>query len=506
MTILKKNLVANIAGMSWTALVGLVCTPFYIRFMGIEAYGLVGFCLILQSVFQIMDLGLSPTMNREMARYSVQPDKADEARDLVRTAETASWGIGISIGILLLALAPAIASHWFKAGALPIAEIRRSVGIMGLVVALQLPLGCYQGGLMGLQKQVVLNGVRVASATAAGAGAILILWKISPTPTAFFSWQIAVTVFQVALTMVLLRRNLPKGHRPARSDARLVRNVWRFAAGMSGITVTALILTQMDKVILSNMLNLKMFGYYTLAGVVSGGLYMFITPVFSAVFPRLSALVAAGDERETRLLYHRGSQAMAVLVLPIAAILSVFSFELVSLWTGSPEMARRAAPLVSLLATGTALNGLMNLPYALQLAHGVTRIGIAINSALIVLLVPATVLLARLYGAVGGAAVWLILNGIYMAVGIPITHRRLLAGETRRWMLEDVGPPLLGAVAVAFVGRLLIAGTMHRLAATASLAAVLLCAMAVAAFLAPETRSWVMNNLKAKNQPWPSKF
>src|SRR5659263_597684 len=76
MSRVKTNFFANLAGSGWTALVGLACTPLYIRFMGMEAYGLIGFYFMLQGVIQILDLGLSPTMNREMARYSVLPGKA----------------------------------------------------------------------------------------------------------------------------------------------------------------------------------------------------------------------------------------------------------------------------------------------------------------------------------------------------------------------------------------------------------------------------------------------
>jgi len=77
----------------------IVCIPIYIRFLGIEAFGLIGFYLVLQSLLQILDFGLSPTINRETARYSVQPDKAAEARDLVRTLEVVYWMVGIGIGV-----------------------------------------------------------------------------------------------------------------------------------------------------------------------------------------------------------------------------------------------------------------------------------------------------------------------------------------------------------------------------------------------------------------------
>ena len=75
---LKLNLAANLTGSAWSMFVQLLCIPLYIKFMGVEAYGLVGFYLMLQAMLQVLDLGLSPTMNREMARYSVEPEKADE--------------------------------------------------------------------------------------------------------------------------------------------------------------------------------------------------------------------------------------------------------------------------------------------------------------------------------------------------------------------------------------------------------------------------------------------
>ncbi len=85
-----------------------------------------------------------------------------------------------------------------------------------------------------------------------------------------------------------------------------------------------------------------------------------------------------------------------------------------------------------------ALNALMHLPYALQISHGWTSIGLRINTFLIITLVPAIYFMTTHYGAVGAAAVWVPLNSIYMLIGVPLTHRRLLQGEMRRWFVEDV--------------------------------------------------------------------
>ncbi len=500
----KTNFFANLAGSGWTAMVGLACTPLYIRFLGMEAYGLIGFYFMLQGVMQILDLGLSPTMNREMARYSVLPDKAAEARDFVRTLEVGYWAIGIFVGCAVWLGAPYIADHWIRGGGIPPAEVRRAVAVMGALTALQWPLTFYQGGLLGLQRQVLLNGITIATATLSGGGALLVLWLVSPTVSAFFTWQIAASLLQVGVTTIALWRCLPGSGHAARFDPAITRNIWRFAAGMSGITITALVLMQTDKVILSKMLTLKTFGYYILAGMVGNGLSgLLIAPMFNTVFPRFSSLVASGDRKSLLEMYHGSTQVMSVMILPATVVVALFSHEIMFLWTGSPEIAHNTAPIVSILVGGTALNGLMNLPYALQLSHGWTRIGLAINAFFILSLVPAIILMTMHFGAAGAASVWLGLNGIYMIVGVPLTHRRLLKGEAFRWFTKDVGIPLAGCVLVAGSARW---GFGHfnahsRFASASLLLLVLALAFAAAAMCAPATREFLLHSFpKGKAQ------
>lgn len=75
----------------------LIVIPLYIKFLGIEAWGLVGFFATLLVTFGLLDMGLSTTINREMARLSVLPGKEQEMRNLVRTLEVIYWGIAGAI-------------------------------------------------------------------------------------------------------------------------------------------------------------------------------------------------------------------------------------------------------------------------------------------------------------------------------------------------------------------------------------------------------------------------
>jgi O-antigen/teichoic acid export membrane protein len=489
----KKNFVANLAGSGWTALTGLICTPLYIKFLGMEAYGLIGFYLTLNGVIQILDLGLSPTMTREMARYSALPEKAGEARDFVRTLEIGYWAIGIMIGVIIYFAAPFIATHWIKPGKLPIADVLHAIRIMGALSALQWPFSFYQGGLLGLQRQVLLSGLAILMGTLSNVGAVIILWRFSSTVSAFFTWQIAIWILQVALITLSLWRCLPKAERRPRITPALAGHIWKFAAGMSGLTLSALILMQIDKVILSKLLDLKTFGYYILASSVGIGISSLIAlPMFNTVFPRFSALVAKKDDTGLLQMYHGSTQVMAALTLPMAAMLAFFAYDVMLLWTRNEEVARNTAPIVRILVAGTALNGMLSIPYALQLAHGWTRLSLAINSVFILIMCPAIYLLTTHYGTLGAASAWVGLNCLFVFASPPLTHRRLLKGEAPAWFVIDLGIPLLAALLAVFLCRILLRIPTDPLSALLTLAGIWLIVSAVTALATPTARAWLI--------------
>lgn len=496
MSVLKKNIIANFIGNVWQALMGFAFVPLYMKFLGVEAYGLIGVSATLQAMFSIFDMGISATLTREMARLSVLQDKEQEIRDLTRSLEIVYWCIASLIGIIVIAVAPFIAHQWVKPGQLSLQTIEQAIQIMGFVMALQWPASFYSGGLIGLQKQVQLNVINVVISTSRGLGAVLILCLISPTIQAFFFWQIVISAVSTSSLGFFLWHKLPHVSKKACFQKSLLAGVWRFAAGMTGISILATILTQMDKIILSRVLTLEEFGCYTLASVVSLSLYRVIGPVFSAVYPKLTELVALADQDGIKHLYHRGCQFMSVLILPVTIVTAMFSYEILILWTNDSMITEKTYLLVSILICGTALNGLMNIPYALQLAHGWTKLGLFLNTIGVFVLVPMILFLTRYYGVLGGASVWVIINMSYIFIAIPLAHRRLLPHENWRWYWQDVGIPLLTSFIVAGLARLLWPTNASGLGLLLCLASATIATMLGAILATATTRAWISESVR----------
>jgi len=335
----------------------------------------------------------------------------------------------------------------------------------------------------------------VCMGTLRGAGAVLILWLVSPTIQAYFLWQIIVSIIYIFLLAMFLKRRLSFGDNKAVFQKQLLRGIWRFTAGMGGITVLSLILSQSDKIVLSKMLPLKMFGYYALASTVAMGLCNLFTPVFNSIYPRLTQLVSINDQDELKRLYHESCQFVSVLVLPVAIVVALFSNEILLLWTQNPTTAQQTHLLVSILICGTAINGVMNLPYALQLAFGWTSLSFFKNVIAVILFVPLIIYMATNYGVVGAASVWFVLHLGLFFFEIPVMHLRLLRKEKWRWYLQDVCLPLAVCIFVAGIGRILTREPMPQYMMLLCLIIIFALTVATSSMITPVTRTWLFMQL-----------
>jgi O-antigen/teichoic acid export membrane protein len=182
---------------------------------------------------------------------------------------------------------------------------------------------------------------------------------------------------------------------------------------------------------------------------VASVLAALIVPVTNVAYPRLSELVALGDETALANQYHKFAQLLSVGVLPPAIILCLFSREIILLWTGDVAMAAAVAPLLSIWVIGTALNGLMHIPYVAQLAHGWPQLAMRMNALAVVAVIPALLILVPKHGAIAAAWIWVAINAAYLVFGVTAMHRRILRAEKWKWYGQDVLMPLAAGLFVA---------------------------------------------------------
>ena len=481
------NIAANMLGRAWTAVIGLICVPLYLHFLSVEAYGLVGVLVTLQSVLAVADLGLSLALNREFARASVADVGPGGMGNTLRTLEIVYWTASLIVGGIVAALAPRIATHWITDTRLPVATLEHAMMAIGAIVALQLPFSLYQAGLLGLQRQVVVNVIVGLASTLRSLGAIAVLWLVSPTIEALLWWQAGVAFVSTSVIAVILWRRLP-GSLPARFDMRVLSATWRFSLAVSGNAIVGVFITQADKAWLTKFVSLEQFGFYTLSAVAAGFMSTLAIPINMAIFPRFAQLAQLGDSVGLSAVYHKACQLMAVALMPIGVLLVVFPFEMLSLWTGNAHTARSAAVSLVPLAIGWLLNGLVSVGASLQSAVGWPGLMLRTNAIMALVLTPAFAVAIPRFGVLGAAMGWVVANLAYVVCTIPLMHRRYLRGELRTWYLADVMLPFVAAVAVAAVARVSFLPDLNRVKLFAYLGSTWLLATIAVLAVVPRVR------------------
>lgn len=484
---LRQNVVANYLGQGWVAFINIAFIPFYIEYLGMEAYGLIGVFAILQAWLALLDFGMSPTINREVARYSAGERDGHFIRTIFRSLEAICLFIAIIVGLGVGFVAPWLAEYWIKAEAIRFSALIDAISLMGCVIALRIPEGLYRGVLLGLQKHILFNISIIVLTTLRCAGVLAVLKWWSPTITAFFLWQFAISLISTLIMGYLAYKYLPKIRVVFSISA--IKEVWQFSKGIFLTTALSLVLLQSDKIILSKTLSLETFGYYAFATSVSGLLYLLALPIAQSFSPKFSQQVASGDFESLSNSYHQAAQLGTAVVMPVALLIVFFARPIIFVWTGNAELSNATSEIIIFLSIGCALNTLMYVPYMVQFAYGWVSFSVMANLFAVAIFIPILLFIVPIFGPEGAAATWAGLNILYLLITAHFMYSKILIGERKAWYLNDLLMPTLTALVPIIISLLL-----HRYSLSRTEEFAWLLATVIVAWLA---------SIRFSNKLWP---
>lgn len=493
---LRRNILANYVGQIYVTLIGILLVPVYVNYMGAEAYGLVGFYAMMQAWFMMLDMGLTPTMARETARFQGGAIDALSLRRLLRALE------GIFIGVAFLGAAAMIlgsdfiATSWLKVQQLPQEEVRNAIMLMAAIVALRWVCGLYRGAINGFEQMMWLNGFNIVIATIRFALIIPFLTYMGATPTDFFGYQLVVAMLEVAILVTQAYRLMPKVDtcKAIPWEWQPLRGVLKFSLTIAFTGAVWVLVTQTDKLILSGLIPLTDYAYFTLAVLVASGIMVISGPISGALLPRMTKLSAEGDEVGLIRLYRNATQLVAVIAIPAALVLAFFAEQLLWAWTGNIDIAREAAPVLTLYALGNGILALAAFPYYLQFAKGDLELHLIGNLLFVAVFIPLLIWATEKFGMIGAGYAWIIANLLPFIVWLPIVHRRFVKGLHTLWLLHDVMPIMVFSIIATYILKQLIVWPKSQL----SVAMVIIIASMGLCVVAAISSSWIRNTIRQK--------
>jgi O-antigen/teichoic acid export membrane protein len=437
---IRKNVIASYASQIYMAVIGIVLMPYYLRSMGAEAYGLIGFYSMLQGWFMLLDVGLTPTMIRETARFRGGSLDGLTLRRFVRAIEGIFLGTGIIAALSIIACSRYVATDWLKVQKLPIIEVQHVIMLIALIISIRWASSLYKGAVNGFEHLVWLGGLNIVIATLRFVGVIPVLILVGAKPTVFFSYQIVIATIELICLIIKTYRLLPRlsSSEHLGWDLKPLKGVLGFSLTIAVTSSTWVIVTQTDTLLLSKFLPLSEYAYFTLAVLLASGVNLLSGPISGALLPRMVKLQAEGDEDGMLRLYRNATQMVAVIAIPASLVLAFFSRQILQVWTANAIVAHSAAPVLTLYALGNGLLALCSFPYFLQFAKGDLKLHLIGSLLFVVALIPTLIWATLHYGMVGAGYAWVGANAIYFIFWVPTVHRRFVKGLHLDWLLHDV--------------------------------------------------------------------
>jgi O-antigen/teichoic acid export membrane protein len=334
LSILLTNTGFNIAGMILTSLLALVLTPWLIRGLGAELFGVWALFGVVMAMAQMLDFGLGRALIRTIAHHRALGQWSAMAEAL----NSVLWPL-LTLAVFLSAIALVLAPWWVYLLGVPPAQIAavvpafRLLGLSFAPLVLTLVLtAAVEGSQRMMYTSIALIGNRAAFAVITLL-ALALGWGLTGVAMA----ALVGVVGQTALLMVAVRRVAP-GLRfsPRLFRVRLLYREWRFGRFVFLTGLIALGFTAGNKLILARWVGLTALGYYELAVTIATQLFTLALAMGQALYPAYVSALTEGGTAMVRQLYGHALRLTLLVLAPLAAVIVALARPFVVAWLAQP--------------------------------------------------------------------------------------------------------------------------------------------------------------------------
>lgn len=433
----KKNVMASYISQIYLILTSLGVLPLYIKYMGSEAYGLVGFFSMLQAWFVILDLGLTPTISREASRFNAKATSPIEFCNLFNSLRVIFIFVALVGSGIMFISSGLIASKWLSFDSLTGYEVIISIQVMSICVGLRWMTGLYRGIISGFERLVWLSFYTILINTLRFFGVFISMYIFGFTPSTFFVHQLIVAILELAIIYFYAMNLIPKIDGKYSFSLKPIKKLLTFSLTIALTTTIWIFITQIDKFILSGILSLKYYGYFTLAVLIANGVLQISGPISTAIMPRMAKLNAENKHKEMIEVYRQSTKFVSAVSGCVSLSLITIGPLLLKIWTGDYDMPDDTGKILQLYVAGNFLLSISGFAYYLQYSKGNLRYHLIGNIILAILLVPLIIYFANKYGAIGSGYVWLAMNTFYLFIWVAYVHHKIEPGLHLKWIVND---------------------------------------------------------------------
>lgn len=431
MSRLSANIRYNFFGQGLVIGLGFVAMRFVFAQLGDDALGIIYFAVTLNSVLAaVMELGICSTTVREVSAHL--DSEPDYVRDLIRTASSFYWTAYAVLALAIYLVAPTLVGQWVNLTTIDASTATMALRVLGIAGLVAIPRALYMSLFRGIQRMEFNNLIDVAFLALQQLGTIAII-ALGGGLVPVVYWLAASFGLGVLFYLVVaLRLFPPLAFVPGYSGAVVTRNL-RYSRNMMSISLLSMVHLQADKLIVSKLLPLGYFGYYTLAyQTVARGGSLVTSAVVNAAFPSLSSLFGKGVRDGLMSQYGKLRDLIAYGTVPVFSGIAFFALPLFT-FVFNAEIAHTLLVPVIFLCLGYYMNSALSLLHTFSLAVGVPEISAQANFLAIFIILPLTWWLISHFGLTGAGLSWVAYHVFAFAYTVPRICWRCLETSALAW-------------------------------------------------------------------------
>ncbi|NTW98818.1 MAG: oligosaccharide flippase family protein [Geobacteraceae bacterium] len=444
---LNRRIVENIfsgwANIIVTVAIAFFISPFVVKTLGKELYGIWVLVVSITGYFSVLDLGISTAIVRYISSSTAQNDHG-KARAIYSTS-LAIFSC-ISLGILLVSFVLGyFFQDLFKLYSIPRTYLYAVFMVSALDLACSLLFSVFSGSLSGLQEFKFINGSTILFNIIKSL-LLIVLLKLGYGLLTLALLQLLVSCFKALSQYIKIRNNyrfmLFSTKTISKSCAKMIYDysVYSFI-----IAIALKLLFYTDSVVIGAYINVSEIVFYAIPASLIDYMEKFIWAIVAVLVPVISASEATGENTGNARFYVIGTRYILLVSMPIMISLYFFGQDFIRIWMGA-EIGARSGVVLKLLLVGFGFS------FSQLLASGILK-GVSKHKFLAYILtaeaaanVALSLLLAKPYG-ITGVAIGTLVPLVLATCATIIFTCRLLEINVFKYLYKAYSAPLLGTVA-----------------------------------------------------------
>jgi O-antigen/teichoic acid export membrane protein len=428
---IAKNLLWNITGQGWLLLLTFLATPFLIRRLGVELYGIYILVAILVDYCSFAQFGIVDAS----VKYVTERRARGEQRGVQETFWTAMLSqavIGFAGAMTILSLTDLLVGHVFRVPEGLVREARFAITMGAMSFSLSMVTSVTTGALRAVGRFDLINIAGILWGTLQTGAAVALLWLGQSLSAILFS-NLCVQLLSLVMLGTFARRLLPVTMPPAWSTAEMKR-LLRFGGFLTVSGVAGPILTNIEKMILSAIHTVSALTYYHVPFSLINRLAVIPSSFSSVLFPAYSYFQGKQDMEANRSLHRRSTLYLLYLFGAPLLFCIFFGHTFLAWWVGS-DFAEASTVILMILSGAGLVNALAYPSITLLNGMGRPHIPAAFHVIETLIYIPVCYCLILTHGLTGAASAWFFRVFLDMLL-LHAASCRCLGQSLLKWYLD----------------------------------------------------------------------